>query len=492
MLVFALITISISFTFFFLFILRFFIQRTHNLEERNKRLSVLRKVDEVMIASSTDFKEVSQKVTDAIAFELGFNNGVLALIDESRGVLRRVAMSNTAQGIKAKNSLPMPYDQLEIPLSADQNLSIQAIKTNQRKITHDLHDLFVPVIDKQMSKRIQETVGVTTSLVYPIKARGKVIGVMIVSIDKSESKLFSYETESIEELFDVVGITLDNATLYSRLKQTTADLQVANNKLRELDRLKDEFVSLASHELRTPLTAISSYLYMVIYKSMDKLPDRTGRYLTRAYLSTERLIGLVNDMLNVSRIESGRIEIKPSNFDIAKLVKEVVDEVKPKAQENQVQLFVLDNKPPQVFADIDKIHQVLLNLIGNSLKFTHPGGAVTVSFFTDGKMVDVSIKDNGVGISKEEQGKLFQKFSRLDSSYLAMGTNGGTGLGLFISKRLVELMSGRLWVNSEGVNKGSVFTFSLMIATQEVLNKSANLTIKARDGEAKGLEPVAL
>lgn len=468
-----------------------FSRRTRDLEERNKRLSALRKLDEVMIASSTDLKEVAQKVTDAIAFELGFENGVLALIDESRGVLKRVAMSNTPQGIKAKQSLPIPYEQFEIPLSADENLSIKAIKSGQREITHNLHDLFVPVFDEALSKKIQDTVGVTTSLVYPIKARGKVIGVMIVSIARSESALFSYEKESIEELFDVIGITLDNATLYSRLKKTSEQLQLANERLEQLDKLKDEFVSVASHELRTPMTAIRSYVWMALHRSDIPLSQKLERYLYRTLVSTERLINLVNDMLNLSRIESGNIDVNPKSFDLLSLVKDVVEMVKPKADEKKLKILVLENPLPRIFADPDKVEQILLNLVGNALKFTFPDGLITLSFFTDGKMVDVSVKDNGEGISEEDAGKLFKKFSRLDSSYVALSTSGGTGLGLYISKSLVELMHGKIWVTSEGLGKGATFTFSLPLASPEILRESEEYHIRPK-GKVKRLEPVAI
>lgn len=461
------------------------------MEERNKRLATLRRLDEIMMSSEIDLREVAQKVTDAIAFELGFENGVLALIDEKEGVLTRVAMSNTPHGIRAKEALPFSYEDLKIPLSAKENISIQAIETGQVKITHDLYDVFRPVLDKDLSSHLQQTVGVTTALVYPIRARGKVVGVMIVSIARQASELFSYEKESIEELFDVVGIALDNARVYGELREATEKLSLANQKLKELDKLKDEFVSVASHELRTPMTAIRSYVWMALHKSDIKLSQKLERYLYRTLVSTERLINLVNDMLNVSRIESGRIEINPRPFNIVELTADVIEEVKPKSDEKKLSLMVLEHKLPQVFADPDKVHEILLNLVGNSLKFTYPGGNITVDFFTDDKMVEVSVRDNGSGIAKEDLGRLFRKFGRLDNSYISISTSGGTGLGLYISKSLVEMMHGSIWASSEGADKGSTFSFSLPIATEKIVKDSEKYHIRAK-GEAKTLEPVAI
>lgn len=453
------------------------------MEERNTRLSALRKLDEIMMSSSSDIREVAQKVTDAMAFVLGFEIGVLALIDKEKGVLKRVGMSSTVTGVKARQSLPIPYEQMEIPLNSKENLSIRAIKDNQVKITHDLYDLFVPVLDRQISKEIQDTVKVSTSLIYPIRAKQGVIGVMIVSIARSEKNLSAYEQESIENLVDVVGIALDNAMLYQQIKDDSMKLALANQKLQELDMLKDDFVSIASHELRTPMTAIRAYSWMALNKPDIVLSEKMKKYLSRTLTSTERLINLVNDMLNVSRIESGRIEIKPEAFNIVSRVKEVMEEVNPKAVERGLKLLCLESKIPEVFADPEKVHQVLLNLVGNALKFTPQGGEVSISFFTDGKVIETTVKDTGPGLTKEDLSRLFQKFGRLDNSYVAMGTSGGTGLGLFISKKLVELLHGKIWASSPGLGKGASFTFSLPIE---------KYLVQPVKGETKSLEPVVI
>lgn len=466
--------------------------KTTDLEERNRRLSALRKLDEVMISSSRDFMDVAQEVTNDIADELGFEIGVLALADEAKGVLKRVAMSNTQTGLQAKRTLPFPYEKLEIPLNCQQNLAIQAFKTNQRKITHDLYDVFVPVLDKNISKEIQETVGVKTSLVYPVRARERAIGVMIISVSRLESELSAYELESIENLVDVIGIALENSILYQDLRITTQKLQEANSRLKALDQLKDDFVSIASHELRTPMTAIRSYAWMALHRSDVPLSKQMEKYIARILISTERLINLVNDMLNVSRIESGRIEINPEPVDLLSLAKDIIDELYySRAPAKKVEFAVLEKPIPKVLADPDKLRQVFLNLVGNALKFTPTGGKITFDFFTDGKVVETSVSDNGVGMSKEDLSKLFSKFGRLDNSYTAAATSGGTGLGLYISKKLVELMHGKIWAGSAGSNKGATFTVSMPVATVDSLKKIDLYRVKPK-GEAKGLEPVAI
>ncbi len=234
-----------------------------------------------------------------------------------------------------------------------------------------------------------------------------------------------------------------------------------------LDRndLKDSFASVVAHELRTPITAIRSYAWMALHKSDIPLSEKLEKYLVRIFLSSERLINLVNNMLHISSIESGKIEINIENVDMISILKDIIDEVYySKSTEKNIEIQLLEQSLPKVLADPEKLREVLLNILGNAVKFSPNAGKITVSFFADGNVVETHIKDQGPGISKEDLSRLFQKFGRLDNSYTAAATSGGTGLGLYISKSLIELMSGKIWAQSEGVNKGAVFVVSLPIA----------------------------
>ena len=264
-----------------------------------------------------------------------------------------------------------------------------------------------------------------------------------------------------------------------------------NVRLKELDKLKDDFVSVASHELRTPMTAIKSYLWVALHKKEDELSEDMKRYLSRAYISVERLINLVNDMLNISRIESGRIALKLSEVNLNELVNEVTEEVGVKAQEKGIRVIGLNKQIPKVLADRDKIHEVLLNLIGNSLKFTKAGGTITVDFWEKYPYVYTSVRDTGVGIEPENLSKLFAKFGRLENSYVAVAESGGTGLGLFISKSIVNLHKGQITAQSEGLGKGSTFTFSLPIIGTDIAAKLKDEAPKETD-QTKDLEKTSV
>jgi len=188
--------------------------------------------------------------------------------------------------------------------------------------------------------------------------------------------------------------------------------------------------------------------------------------LDRTYQSTERLINLVNDMLNVSRIESGRMTINFKPINIVQLASDVLNDVLPSAQNLHIAISVEQPTTPVpiVSADAEKIKEVFLNLIGNSLKFTPAGGKITVYFEQKDGMVFISITDTGKGIKAEDMPKLFQKFGMIEGNYLSMPTAQGTGLGLYITKHIVELHGGKITVASEGENKGTTATFSLKIA----------------------------
>ncbi len=468
-------------------------RRTKDLEERNKRLQAFGLLDEIMISSSTlHLQDIAQKIIDSIPYVLGFDIGLLALIDENKSTLNGVVVSNTPVGVAFKNSLTTPFEKLQLSLNNNQNLVIRVIKENKPEKTTDFSKLFYPILSETTLKTIQDKIGLKNFLIHPIKFRERVIGVIILSIPLVEKKFSAYNRESLEDLIDIVGIAISNAMVSQQLRNTSTLLVDANRKLKVLDQIKDDFVSIASHELRTPMTAIRSYAWMALHRADMPLSKNLEKYLARILISTERLINLVNDMLNVSRIESGKIEINPEQVDLLLLVKDIIDEVYySKSEEKKLQFEVFEKQVPKAIADPEKLRQVFLNLVGNSLKFTPDGGKITFDFFTDGKVVEISVSDTGVGISKEDLSKLFHKFGRLDNSYTAAATSGGTGLGLYISKNLVELMHGSVRVKSEGLNKGATFTVSLPVASPATLKNIALYTIKPQ-GEAKGLEPVAI
>jgi signal transduction histidine kinase len=247
--------------------------------------------------------------------------------------------------------------------------------------------------------------------------------------------------------------------LEKKVEDRTHELALANERLKQLDRMKSDFVSHVSHELRTPLTAIKGAVDLVLREVAGPLTEKQIHYLTRVRSNTQHLAGLINDLLDLSKIESGRIEVKSNRVSLSGLVHEVVEALRPVAAEKVIALEATLREPSiLVWADRDKINQVLTNLIGNAIKFTPVQGRVTVSASRNGEeSVQVSVSDTGPGVPPDEREKIFAKFYQIAE---VNGTNPkGTGLGLAISKALVELHGGKIWVESEP-SRGSNFCFT--------------------------------
>lgn len=334
--------------------------------------------------------------------------------------------------------------------------------------------------------------GIITSLVViPIKIANKVVGAVAFGIPRPSTEVSVGEMNKLTLITNMLAVAFRLQDTQVSLTRITQEVYKMNAQLHQLDKLKDDFVSIASHELRTPMTAIRSYVWMAINRSDIPLSEKLKKYLERTLISTERLINLVNDMLNISRIESGRVEIRPRAFNVNTLINDVIYEVDAKAKERGVTVTSNNAQVPNIFADADKVHQVLLNFVGNALKFTPSGGKIEIITYSDGNMIQVAVKDSGVGIGKDDIFKLFTKFGRLDSSYVAAATSGGTGLGLYICKNLIEMMNGKIGATSEGIGKGTTFYFILPVATQQLIDNAERFHINSV-GDSKGLEPVTV
>lgn len=432
-----------------------------------------------IILDTLDFNEVVERIVDGLLLELGYLDLgyriiVLTLVDEKKQVLKRISLSRTEEARKAIEASCVPFHDIDIPLNANKNILIQTLKTKNPHVTHNWKDIFIPVLSEEDALKNQHAANIKTSMTYPVVVRGKAIGVLIFSMVKNESAVSAEERNLIAGFTEIVGLAVQNSQLYSSLEESKERIQRANRRLKELDKLKDEFVSVASHELRTPMTAIKSYLWMALDGKGGKLSEKQKYYIQRGYNSVDRLIRLVNDMLNISRIESGRITVIRKPIDLQMLIREVVNEVTPRAQE--VGVTVIFNKSQQeeiVIADGDKIKEVLFNLIGNSIKFTPPKGTITVSLnHTDG-FIQTLVKDTGTGIPAEDLGKLFQKFGLLAGSYTTNQPAMGTGLGLYISKSIMNMHEGKIWAASEGKGKGATFTFALKKPSKADLEQAA-------------------
>ena len=251
-------------------------------------------------------------------------------------------------------------------------------------------------------------------------------------------------------------------TTQDELQQLGEAFNKMMDGLKRLEELKEEFVFVASHELRTPVTAMKGYLSMVTSGEAGPVSPQVMDMLKQVSTSNERLMRLVEDLLQVARSEAGRLTIEVAPIHIGEQVLGVLKELEPLAKEKNIVVGYAPNPElPIVSADPSRVKEVLINLVGNAIKYTPAGGKVIINHqLQEGQLV-TNIKDNGIGMSREEQQKLFQKFYRVKNSNTK--NIQGTGLGLFIVKEIVEKMNGKIWVASES-GQGSIFSFSLQLA----------------------------
>lgn len=240
-----------------------------------------------------------------------------------------------------------------------------------------------------------------------------------------------------------------------RIEKLAVDLEKANARLRELDQLKSEFLSFASHQIRSPLTAINGYSSMLLQGDFGKMPGEVETAVKTIDESSRSLIKIVNEFLDISRIEQGRMKYDMADFDINKLAEEVVAEFMPNAQNKELALeFESKSGPINMNGDSGKLKQVIGNLIDNSIKYT-PQGSIKVLTEKVGGLARIVISDTGIGIEVSEIDKLFSKFSRAKDAHKTNVT--GTGLGLYVAKQMVEAHKGNVWVESPGKGKGTSF-----------------------------------
>jgi signal transduction histidine kinase len=314
-----------------------------------------------------------------------------------------------------------------------------------------------------------------TLLLAPIWIQGNCVGAL--GVGRRQAMAFAEEThESLRRLADQAAVGLSNALAYreiemlnlsleAKVTERTRELSEANRKLQVLDRLKSEFVSNASHELRTPLTAIRMSVDNLLDGVVGEGGPKVRRYLTTVRNNTDRLARLVTDLLDLSRIEAGRVELCRTPVPVQHIIQEVVENLLPVAAGKGLSLVAVpaDATPLLAFADRDKLQQVLINLIENATKFTPIGGCITVSARDAGEQfVEIAIEDTGEGIPPGELTAVFDKFHQVRRA--VQGKPQGTGLGLAIVKSLIELHGGRIRVESE-VGRGTRFVLTL--PTQE-------------------------
>ncbi|MCX7956541.1 MAG: cell wall metabolism sensor histidine kinase WalK [Endomicrobia bacterium] len=316
------------------------------------------------------------------------------------------------------------------------------------------------LLEEVINKNIQEELNKTRNRIFIVALFALVLGLVGSTVlAQTMTRPIKLLAEGAAKIGEGKLDTIIHVKSKDEIGALAKDFNEMAQKLKELDRMKEDFMSSVTHELRSPLTAIKGYIGLMLEGRAGQLSDKQKEFLTIVNNNTARLGRFINDILDLAKIEAGMMELRPepvSVYEIARDVVMLMKEYKPTVN------LVLDvpEKLPQITGDKDRIGQVLTNLVSNALKFTPDGGTVTVRGELKQDHILMSVKDTGIGMPKEALGKLFTKFQQVKSSKDKIKGPKGTGLGLAIAKGLVEGHGGKIWVESE-LNVGTTFYFTL-------------------------------
>jgi PAS domain S-box-containing protein len=318
-----------------------------------------------------------------------------------------------------------------------------------------------------------DRLSIASLIAVPMIAQGKILGVLATSTINPPRQFTQADLQLATALADRAALAIENARLYEQERVLRQRLEALNRLIQEVNRRKSEFVTLVSHELKTPLTSMTGYIELLLEEQGGPLAQRQREWLGIIGDNADRLIMLIDDLLDIARIEAGRIELKRTPLDLVPLIQEVAHALRPQIEgKGQWLTLELAEALPAVAGDADRVRQILTNLLANALKYTPAGGCITITARGDAGCVRIAIQDTGIGVAPEDQAQLFTPFFRAQKD--ATQGVGGTGLGLAITQALVELHGGTITVTSVP-GQGSTFSFTLP-ASQEPEGTVAGIT----------------
>lgn len=422
---------------------------------KNKTLALLARLYEISILTLQP-RDLADKMTEAIRLGLDLDSSSLLLFDRQADTLSMLAIAESERFRTARVPRVASLEHFAIPSASTLPFLVPVIRDKIVSYTTDMKQILGRIFGADAIDTFAEESHMRSLVAFPLVIQNDCIGVLALTLNRPYESLNLYERNAMESLVNVVATALDKAMLYEQLA-------VANEKLKSLDKLKTEFLSLASHQLRSPLTAIKGYTSMLLDGSFGGITKEQHEAIDRVYQSVEHLRRTVEDLLNVSKIEQGGMKYEMAPFDIVKAAGDIVRDFELVAKKKNLSIsFTTNDGAAMITGDMEKIRQVIINVIDNAIKYTPAGSiAVDVQYDAQSKIAILKVKDTGKGIDPAAKETLFQKFSRADGGK----TNpDGSGLGLYLAKQIIEAHKGSVRIESEGVGKGSTFIIVLPTA----------------------------
>jgi len=313
-------------------------------------------------------------------------------------------------------------------------------------------DISDPAAYESRVRNILLQIGLRALLAVPLIAEDHLVGALIVM--RKRTGTFAAEEVALLQTFATQSaLAIQNARLFREIEDKSRQLEIASQH-------KSEFLANMSHELRTPLNAIIGFSEVLSEKMFGELNEKQEEYSKDIHASGQHLLSLINDILDLSKIEAGRMELELSDFHLPTALDSALTLVRERAGRRSIALHTnIDNRLGQIQADERKVRQVVLNLLSNAIKFTPEGGRIELRATPQDGLVEVSVSDTGVGIAPEDQEAVFEEFRQVGTADKKVE---GTGLGLTLCRKFVELHGGRIWVKSE-LGVGSTFTFTIPV-----------------------------
>lgn len=431
----------------------------------NKTLSLLRKLYQISLMALNPAM-LSELVTETIRVDLNLEVSGVLLYDEENDTLTPFKFAQSERLRQALASGGVILDQQPFTRISSQSLLNQVVMKKQM-VNTDLSTVMQAVVPAEKLAGVTETAHLKTILLYPLVTQDKVIGLLLLGLNRTYEALNDFEQESIASFTDVIAVALDKALLYQQL-------DALNQQLKALDKARAEFISIASHQLRTPPATIKWYVGAILSGDFGVLNQETKSALERVQSVNNAQISLIDDLLDASRIERGKLEFFFEMGSVEELAKAAYEQLVPQAEMHKLKLiYEPPAQPlPEVMLDKEKVRQVVNNFIDNAIKYTKQG-SVTLHYELSPTDVVVKITDTGRGVAPDIAPTLFEKYTRGKDSATAAS---GLGLGLYVAKVVIEQNKGKIWVESPGEGKGSTFAFSLPIHNTIQPTSSVDLT----------------
>jgi two-component system, NtrC family, sensor kinase len=415
--------------------------RTRDLARSVEQLQALSAVGQA-VSSTLDLETVLSTIVSRADLLAGADGGGIYEYDEGARVFHlRATQRFDAELVAVARSAPIPLGEGAVG------------RTGVTRQPTEIPDIQDPGVYESRLRAAMTASGLRAILAVPLLREGRILGSLAVA-RKTPGRFAPEVVELLQTLAAQSAIAIQNARLFRELEEKSQELEAAS-------RHKSEFLANMSHELRTPLNAIIGFSEVLGERMFGELNAKQAEYIQDILSSGRHLLALINDILDLSKVEAGRMELDLSRFDLPAAIGSAVILVRERATRHGLTLELsVDDHLGAFVGDERKIRQVLLNLLSNAIKFTPEGGRITVRAVAANGAVEVSVADTGIGIAPEDQDAIFEAFQQVGTDYARK--REGTGLGLALAKRFVELHAGRIWVKSQ-LGEGSTFTFTLPV-----------------------------